>query len=107
MQVSGLAFLSSSVASSGSMQGTITLNAAAPIGGAVVALRSNSTAITVPASVSVAAGTTTAAFTATAGPVTADQSATVSAQYGGNSVQAQITVAADRSEERRVGKECW
>ena len=93
-QVSGLTFASSSVASGGSLQGTVTLNAAAPSGGASVALSSSSSAITVPATVTVAAGATSATFTATAGSVTADQSATVSAKYGGNTAQAQITVTA-------------
>src|SRR5207248_8155363 len=44
--------------------GTVTLSAAAPAGGAVVALTSNNlNAATVPASVTVAAGATTAKFT--------------------------------------------
>ena len=51
--------------------GTVTLSAAAPAGGAVVALTSSNTnAATVPASVTVAAGATTATFAVTTKSVT-------------------------------------
>jgi hypothetical protein len=64
--------------------GTVTLTAAAPPGGAVVNLTSNKTnAATVPASVTVAAGTRTATFDITSKAVTAGTVATITATYDG------------------------
>src|SRR5438067_956769 len=64
--------------------GTVTLSAAAPAGGAVVALTSNNlNAATVPASVTVAAGATTATFTVATKTVTAGTVATITATYNG------------------------
>ena len=64
--------------------GTVTLSAAAPAGGAVVALTSSNTnAATVPASVTVAAGATTATFTVHTKTVTAGTIATITATYDG------------------------
>lgn len=94
VQVTGVTFASSSLPSGGSAQGNVTLNAAAPSGGASVTLQSSSAALTVPASVTVSAGATSASFIATAGSVSADQAATISASYGGNTAQATLTVTA-------------
>src|SRR5204863_7647894 len=64
--------------------GTVTLSAAAPAGGAVVALKSSNTnAATVLPSVTVAAGATTATFMVTTKPVTAGTIATITATYDG------------------------
>ena len=63
----------------------MTLSAAAPAGGLAVTLASNNTAVTVPASVTVAAGATTAPFTATIAAVTSTQSATLTATASGGS----------------------
>ena len=64
--------------------GTVTLSAAAPAGGAVVTLTSSNTnAATVPASVTVAAGATTATFAITTKAVTAGTVATITATYDG------------------------
>ena len=79
-QVSSVTLSASSVASGGTVQGTVTLNAAAPSGGAAVLLSSSSTAAAVPSSVTVPAGATTANFTVTAGSLTSNQSVTISAQ---------------------------
>ena len=49
---------------------TVTLTSAAPTGGSVVTLTSQSSAVTVPASVTVPAGSATASFTATVNPTT-------------------------------------
>jgi hypothetical protein len=68
--------------------GTVTLTAAAPAGGAVVALSSSSTAnAQVPASVTVAPGQTQASFTATTGPKCSASSVVITATYGGASQQ--------------------
>src|SRR5207245_4499662 len=72
-----------------SSTGTVTLNGPAPAGGAQVLLSSSNTGVaTVPSSVTVPAGATSATFTVSTSPVTASSS-----------------VAISRSEERRVGKE--
>ena len=62
--------------------GTVTLSAAAPNGGAIVALSDNATAATVPTSVTVAAGATSATFTVTTASVTASTAATISGTLG-------------------------
>ncbi|HEY1648184.1 MAG TPA: choice-of-anchor D domain-containing protein [Terracidiphilus sp.] len=61
---------------------TVTLNAAAATGGLAVGLASNNTAVTVPASVTVAAGATTAGFTATVAAVSSAQTVTLTASAG-------------------------
>ena len=72
------------VAGGATSTGTVTLSKAAPAGGAVVALTSsNINAATVPASVTVAANATAAAFTITAKPVTVDTNANITATYSG------------------------
>ena len=85
----GTAVLSALSCTSGSMTGagtdscTVTLTAAAPTGGVTVTLGSNNGAVSVPASVSVAAGATTASFTATVAAVASSQAVTLSANAGG------------------------
>src|SRR5439155_5854031 len=68
------------------------LSSAAPSGGAVVTLASNNAATTVPGSVTVAAGGTSATFSATTQPVAAPVVTTVSASYGGISKSATLDV---------------
>ena len=64
--------------------GTVTLSAAAPAGGAVVALKSSNTnAATVLPSVTVAAGATTATFTVTTKTVTVATISTITSTYAG------------------------
>jgi len=73
--------------------GMVTLNAAAPAGGAVVQLATGGSNIaTVPASVTVEAGATSAAFTVSTSPVTASATVTISATYGGGSSSAALIV---------------
>ena len=64
------------------LQGTVELNSMAPAGGLVVALSDNSTAVTVPASVTVPAGATSATFPVTTSAVTANTTATISGTLG-------------------------
>jgi hypothetical protein len=62
---------------------TVTLSAAAPSGGAVVALASSNTSVAqVPPSVTVAAGATSATFAVATNPVTTNTSAVISGTYG-------------------------
>ena len=62
-----------SISTPGSTSCTVTLTAAAPGGGFQVNLSSNNASLTVPTSVTVASGQTTASFTATAATVNTDQ----------------------------------
>lgn len=73
--------------------GTVTLSAAAPAGGAVVALSSsNTTLVTVPASVTVAAGNTSAAFTASTRSTRLNKNVTLSASWQGKTVTSVLAV---------------
>src|SRR6266481_3440572 len=75
-----------------SSTGTVTLSGPAPAGGAQVALSSNNGAASVPSSVAVPAGATSATFTANTSPVTASTSVTISAAYAGVTRAASLTV---------------
>ena len=83
----------SSVNSQGQSTGTVSLTAAAPTSGVTVALTSsNPDAARVPASVTVAAGATSASFTATAATVTASSVTTITASYSGVTRAVSLTV---------------
>jgi hypothetical protein len=74
-------------------QGTITLTGAAPSGGAVVTLSSaNTSVVSVPASVTVAAGASSAIFGVNTSAVTANTGVTITATYGGISRTTTLTV---------------
>jgi hypothetical protein len=77
--LSGLTCTSGSVTGAGTDSCTVTLNAAAPSGGFAFSLASNNAAVVVPASVTVAAGATTASFTATVSSVSTAQTVTLTA----------------------------
>jgi len=80
--VSAVSAPSTTIASGSTSSASVTLNAAAPTGGAQVSLTSSNTAAaSVPASVSVAAGQTVANFTVTTGTVSADTSVQITAAY--------------------------
>ena len=82
-----------SVAGGSPSQGTITLTSGAPAGGAVVSLSSSNTAAaTVPANVTVAAGSTSATFSVSTSAVSISTSVTISGSYGGTSGSATLTV---------------
>jgi uncharacterized protein (TIGR03437 family) len=72
---------------------TVALAQAAPSGGIAISLSSNNKALTVPASVTVAGGKSSATFTASAGTVTYSQYATVTATWAGISQQATFLLA--------------
>jgi hypothetical protein len=72
--------------------GTVTLSAAAPSGGAVVSLSDNSSAATLPATVTVPAGATSANFTIATTAVTASSLATISAASGGVTRTTALTI---------------
>jgi len=72
--------------------GTVTLNAVAPAGGAVVNLTTQSTAVTIPSTVTVSAGQTTGTFSIVTSAVTAQAQAQVSASFGGSSGHASLSI---------------
>jgi trimeric autotransporter adhesin len=91
--LSSLALSPTSVGGGSSATGTVALTAAAPSGGMTVSLSSsNASAASVPASVDVPAGSTSATFTVTTGSVSADTSVTITAVGGGVSRSAVLTV---------------
>jgi hypothetical protein len=57
----------------------------------VIALSSSSTSVTVPATVVVTAGASSATFIISAGAITTAQTVTITATYGGNLAQATVT----------------
>jgi hypothetical protein len=75
-----------------SASGSVTLNGVAPSGGLVVPLSSSIAAATVPASVTVPAGQSSATFQLTTTTVTADTSGTITAGTGSNAKTTSIVV---------------
>ena len=92
-QLSSLACAPSTLGSNASSTCTATLNKAAT-SAATVSLVSNNGLLTVPASVVVASGQSSATFTATSGTVSTSQNATVTATLNGQSQPATISLAA-------------
>jgi hypothetical protein len=73
--------------------GTVTLTAGAPAGGAVVSLASSHVNVaSVPQTVTVAAGATSATFSVTTSPVSVTTTVTITASYGGTTSTASLTV---------------
>ena len=79
-----------------SSTGTLTLNAPAPSGGLLVPLSSSDPAASVPASVRVNAGATTATFAITTVGVTSTRVSSIQARLGGGMVRAPLTVLATK-----------
>ncbi len=72
--------------------GKVTLTRPAPAGGLVVSLLASDPNVVVPATVTVAAGTTTATFTATTVPVTEEKAVAVTARLGTTELSAELEV---------------
>ncbi|HVX57257.1 MAG TPA: hypothetical protein VHA37_05990, partial [Candidatus Saccharimonadales bacterium] len=93
--VSSVSCAPASLGQSAASTCTVTLSQTAPGGGASVTLGSNNALLTVPASVTVASGATTATFSATApASIPTDQNATVTATLGSSSQTATIALQA-------------
>ena len=91
--LSALSLSSATVVGGNPATGTVTLTSAAPSGGLVVSLSSNNTvAATVPPSVTVPAGSTSATFTVSTNSVSNSQSSTIIATAGGITRSSTITV---------------
>jgi hypothetical protein len=93
---SAVSFGAAGVSGGKSMTGTVTL-ASAPSANTVVSLSRNNVALSVPASVTIAAGSTTAQFTATSSVVSTDTLVTVTASGTGITAgSGQLTVRSAR-----------
>ncbi len=92
-QLQSLTVTPSSVVGGTSATGTVTLSSA-PSSDTAVSLSSDKAAATVPASVTVLAGHTTADFTITTSAVATNQTATITATYNATSKTATLTVNA-------------
>jgi trimeric autotransporter adhesin len=90
--LASLALTPTRVSGGDASTGTVTLAAAAPSGGAVVALVSSSSVVGVPASVTVPAGATSASFTVTTGTISIGINATITAAYAGTTRTATLSV---------------
>lgn len=91
--LAGIALNPSGVTGGNTSQGTVSLTSAAASGGAVVTLSSsNTSAATVPASVTVPAGASSATFTVSTASVTGSTSATITGAFGGVTRSATLTV---------------
>lgn len=91
--VSSLTCVPSQVVTPGATTCSLSLSADAPPGGAVVTLTSDNADVVPPGSITVAAGSTTAAGTASVSPVAARASATITASSGGTSQTFALTLA--------------
>jgi len=92
--LSSIALNPMSVTGGSPSTGTVTLSGPAPSGGAALSLSSDNTAAaTVPASVTVAYGATSATFTVSTSTVTASTPVTITASYSGGTKAASLTVA--------------
>ena len=89
--VASVSLVPTSVTGGASSQGTVTLTAPAPSGGASVTLASDDAAATVPAAVTVPAGSNSAGFAVTTSPVSTATPATITATYNGTAT-ATLTV---------------
>ena len=89
-----ITFAPSSVVGGNSSVATLTVTKPAPAGGIVIDLRSVSSNVSVPSTVTIAAGATTATFPVTTVPVKKSESAMIQAYAAGVKVSAVITVTA-------------
>ncbi|MEY4913773.1 MAG: hypothetical protein RJA02_42 [Armatimonadota bacterium] len=93
---SSVAMTPNAVVGGVSSTGRVTLNGPAGPDGAVVTLVSSSPKVTVPATITVAAGATSATFTASTATVPSNISATVRATFNGTTVTGTLTVQAPK-----------
>jgi hypothetical protein len=90
--LSSITTASGTIVGGTTVQGTATLTLPATAGGAVVMLSSNRTQATVPASVTIPAGATSANFTITTTAVTTSTTATITGTYAGVMQTANLTL---------------
>ncbi len=90
--LSSVSVAPTSVAGGTAAIGTVTLSGSAPSGGTVVALSSNSTLATMPASITVPAGSTSATFSVNTSPIGSTRVATITASLNALSKTASLTI---------------
>ncbi len=90
--------------SPGTVSCSITLSAPAPAGGLSVQLTSSSSALSVPASILIGAGESSAVFTALSTPVSDEENATLTAASGSASVGAAVSLLSSTSPVQVVAK---
>ena len=105
VELSQLICSQNSITGSGSDACTVTLNGAATGNGLVVNLASNQNAVSVPGTVTVPSGATSAGFTATIASVTTAQTATLTASAGGGTQTFGISLGAASSAPNTPGLE--
>ena len=106
--ITSLSLTPSTIVGGNTSRGTVTLNGPAPGGGAVVSLASNNTtAVTVPASVTVASGNASATFTVTTAVVSNARTVNISSVYGGGTRSATLTVLPENSPPVGHGITLW
>jgi hypothetical protein len=81
--LNGLSCTSASLTGTATDSCVVTLSSAAASGGLAISLSSNNAAVTLPATITVAAGSTTAGFNVTAASVSSAQTVTLTAMEGG------------------------
>lgn len=91
--LASIALSTGSIVGGETVNGTITLSAAAPAGGASVSLSGTSPVVVV-SSVTVPAGSSSATFSASTGAVSSTVVTTITASYGGDSKSAQLSLTA-------------
>ncbi len=95
LKVSGVACNPASLGQSGTSTCAVTLTANAPTGGSTVTLSSNDALMTLPASVTISAGASSANFSATAASsISTNQTATITAALGSSSAHTTISLTA-------------
>ena len=92
LSLSSLGLGATNVTGGSSSTGTVTMNGAAPTGGAVVSLSSSDASASVPATVTIPEGTTSTTFTVATSPVAAKTTAVIMAAFGGVTQTATIAV---------------
>lgn len=92
LTVTSLTLSPTSVTGGATSTGTVTLNGASPAGGTVVTLSSNSVGASLPPTVTVLAGTTTATFSISTLPVSSTTTASITATLVASSVSTPLTI---------------
>jgi hypothetical protein len=85
-QLSSVAVTPSSVSGGSTFTGRVTMQQAAPAGGIVVALSGSDSAVSIPSTVTIDGGKSTATFAGTTAAVTSTKNVTITASLNGNSV---------------------
>ena len=93
--LSGITLVPTSLTGGNAVQATVTLAAAAPAGGAAIAISSDASVATVPATVTLNEGETSKTFSISTTPVAVTTLATITGSYGGT-VTATLTVTPPR-----------